>query len=143
MECPVCYETVAEEKRQILECMHFLCQSCLSKLRAPTCPLCRATITTYRVATVLEPLVLTVLPIVEPSVRRRRRRRRPPEERRTVPRELTADEYIEMAEAMIVSNPPVSPIQSVSDRARQKRRHARNRWRNRRGRRPRPRAEMI
>jgi hypothetical protein len=44
MECQVCYETATEDEYKKLECSHSLCKLCLSKLRQPKCPFCRATI---------------------------------------------------------------------------------------------------
>lgn len=41
MECPICYETVTEDKWQQLECPHALCKICLSRLHHRICPLCR------------------------------------------------------------------------------------------------------
>ena len=138
MECPVCYEIVAEDKRQILECAHFLCQICLSRLCAAQCPLCRAPITTYQVVNIQEPLVLTILPMPTPAVRRRRRRRRrrrQPEERGRVIQTLTQEEILEITEGETLTPiPPVSPIRSTSDRSRQKRRSERNRWKQHRSR---------
>lgn len=46
MDCPICYETVPEDDRKVLQCNHSLCCGCLSKLRANTCPFCRAPINT-------------------------------------------------------------------------------------------------
>lgn len=44
MECQVCYETATEDEYKKLECSHSLCKLCLSKLRQPKCPFCRAPI---------------------------------------------------------------------------------------------------
>jgi hypothetical protein len=39
-ECPVCYENVLATR--LFRCKHVLCMACCAKLRAPSCPMCRA-----------------------------------------------------------------------------------------------------
>lgn len=39
--CPVCLEEQAPESMCTLRCKHHVCSTCLGKLRAPTCPICR------------------------------------------------------------------------------------------------------
>lgn len=51
-ECAICLECVNQEgKAAINECTHEFCVDCISKLKNPACPLCRAEIKTINVFT--------------------------------------------------------------------------------------------
>ncbi len=41
MECNICMEHKKMEEMEILNCCHFLCNNCLSKLTTFKCPYCR------------------------------------------------------------------------------------------------------
>ncbi len=43
IECCVCFEELPEDI-ELTDCNHAVCQDCLSHLRQPTCPMCRAPI---------------------------------------------------------------------------------------------------
>ena len=46
MDCPVCLEdNVIEKNIHYMECKHFICDDCFSRLLANSCPLCRHEIT--------------------------------------------------------------------------------------------------
>lgn len=156
MDCDICYETVTEDKLQILECAHALCKSCLSKLRNRNCPFCRNPISsmTQQREETLETLSIRI--VDEQEVERydidihnslqrfNRRRRRDREERerirdeifRNIPREMSEHEtqsILTQFNNARINNTLVtmSPI-SVPDRAKQKHRHERNRYKNNR-----------
>jgi hypothetical protein len=44
-ECLICYDKLENENIVFLNCFHFLCRLCLTKLRQNSCPFCRANIT--------------------------------------------------------------------------------------------------
>ncbi len=44
MECLICCDIRSVGKLVYLECLHSLCNFCLSKLRQPVCPYCRTVI---------------------------------------------------------------------------------------------------
>lgn len=154
MDCDICYETVTEDKLQILECAHTLCKSCLSKLRNRNCPFCRNPIssTTQQREETLETLSIRI--VDEQEVERydidihntlqrfNRRRRRDREERerirdevfRNIPREMSEYETQSILthfnnhrinDSLVI----ISPI-SAPDSVKQKHRHHRNRYKN-------------
>jgi hypothetical protein len=43
IECCVCFEELPEDV-ETTDCDHAVCQDCLSRLRQPTCPMCRSPI---------------------------------------------------------------------------------------------------
>jgi hypothetical protein len=45
-ECNICFnEDILEKNIVYLNCLHYTCNSCFGKLKAPSCPFCRAEIT--------------------------------------------------------------------------------------------------
>lgn len=150
MECEICYETVAENDIEILECAHGLCKKCFSLLRTRNCPFCRTII--RRISAPIAPVnsfVEQIVPendysydglayesmIIE-SVRFRRRRRRNYEERQRTRQQSHANipttiSDIELNHIMDhVSTSPIITSQKhhTSDKNRQKYRHNRNKW---------------
>ena len=48
-ECNICFnEDILEKNIVYLNCLHYTCNSCFDKLKAPSCPFCRAEITLNR-----------------------------------------------------------------------------------------------
>lgn len=45
MNCAVCLDDYIEVNIHYMECLHFLCDECFSKLQSNSCPLCRHEIT--------------------------------------------------------------------------------------------------
>ncbi len=156
MDCDICYETVTEDKLQILECAHALCKSCLSKLRNRNCPFCRNPISSsaQKREETFETLSIRIIDEQEVEhydidihdnlqrFNRRRRRNREERERirdevfRNIPREMSEHEtqsiLTQFNDARINNTlVTMSPI-SVPDRAKQKHRHERNRYKNNR-----------
>jgi len=44
MQCPVCLDDDIDERACQLRCGHHLCNRCITQLRQPLCPVCRASI---------------------------------------------------------------------------------------------------
>ena len=144
MECRICYEPVTADNIQVLECAHSLCQSCLGNLRSRLCPFCRNPIQSLTQTRTPPPdspppivVHINVELIDDPLPRRRRRRRRRDPNRQiptsspiTVPNQLTTLEMNEMRrDVEQQARDPRGEVRgSVSDRHRQERRSARNRW---------------
>ena len=145
MECGICYETVANDNIEILECAHSLCQLCLGKLRQRVCPFCRTPIGGSAVPPLnvetqthtrsQTPHRQNVRLNVSPRFRRRRRlrgtRRRIASSvpQVSVPQQINPDEISDMVNNISQSsNTENEAIVSVSDNKRQHRRKIRNRW---------------
>jgi len=143
MECRICYESVTEDNIEVLECMHSLCQSCLGNLRHRLCPFCRAPIGGSRRPSsptplppgILVPRVIYINAEIRPRRRRRRRARRraiSPQPNPRAPTRLSSYELNELLGRPDVEEAEQKESHSVSDKARQCRRSARNRWRQHR-----------
>ena len=39
--CDICFDDKEENQFQILPCSHYLCETCLIRLKSPLCPFCR------------------------------------------------------------------------------------------------------
>lgn len=140
MECRICYETVTEDNIEVLECIHSLCQSCLGKLRNRLCPFCRTPIggcpTPPLQPDISLPRSLHInmsFDIAQPRRRRRRRaprRRISPGPRVRAPLQLSPSDIDDLLNNVVRPSGEESKREvSVSDRNRQCRRDARNRWR--------------
>jgi len=157
MDCPICYETVPEDDRKVLKCNHSLCCGCLSKLRANTCPFCRAPIDRDGVQLdddrdydvqldddreFEDEIVEVYLPIIQhygAHVRNRRRLRRRQTRRRRRRETAVPTPSLVISEAEIedITSTPATRERSVwgvikpghiPDRRKQQYRNARNRW---------------
>ena len=41
IECPICLETIGNDKLQINNCGHLMCKDCYNRLQEKKCPVCR------------------------------------------------------------------------------------------------------
>lgn len=157
MECPICYDTVSEDKYQKLECIHSLCKLCLSRLHQRACPFCREPISFSFIQMLLptnndddnvtwnlddmnsgddynfyELDIYTHIPRQRRMRRRRRSRQmilRDPGNT-PIPNVVSEIDIIEILHGIKdTQNEQSSQCGSASDKQRQKIRHERNRWR--------------
>lgn len=84
-ECLICYDHKADQEKMVfLECLHVLCQTCLTKLQKDACPFCRTQINrkvhiekfSPKLAKKYEEQYGDIFVPAEIRVRTRRRRRR-------------------------------------------------------------------
>lgn len=157
MECPVCYETAADDKYQTLECTHSLCKLCLSRLRQRICPLCRAPIKiSYRrqlLPTAADDefnwspediewervnsyeFEFSVEVRTTRLSRRRRRRNRSGRNRGTqvglprIPIIISDANMADMSASVSVPSEEPTPVATENDHRRQKTRYGRHQWR--------------
>jgi len=146
MECQICYETVAENNLEILECAHGLCKKCYALLRTRNCPFCRTPIIKITTTPINIPQLTTTVPNfieeeleyeshIQQSTRFRRQRRRDRELRQRIQQQATNNIPTSLSEYEIdnitqqISTSPITTTiqnQSISDKRRQKYRSQRN-----------------